>query len=508
MKLFKFFEKIGEWRTLVQTRDIQDGAITTEKMTDEVVTTEKLADSAVTTEKIHDGAVTTVKIGAGEVKSNNIGEGEVKTGNIGEGEVHEGNIAEGAVTEEKILNLNVKERHIGTNAVTNDKIAPHAVTRAKLDSGAIPELLGVMDEFMAAVRAEIAEQTPITINGNVVNTPDEEDLTTVGTLLKLKDRSGLYGFAMKILRRNKTFAEQVTQPHCIYVIRYDFDLDGQSLTLPADTILLFDGGKLMNGTLTGSVVVPTEEDPVGTGTFGIMLCSPLYYDFLEDVTLQGTYQDETAKSLQQQINELASGGAKLTLTASKSAVLVGVPDTVTLTATTDRAASSIKIAVKLSGTEWGIIANGSGTTLQEQVTINQSDAGDVQYRASFTINGIDKNSDIKAVSVVYPICYGAQAEYSAEGLTKWGQDASHPDGVATKTVARTYTMQLDSTRRFIYFRVPKVGVTGITSVAMGSGSETSPVSGGYVTELEDANYRVWKSTDGYTGDGNQVFTVN
>ena len=42
-----------------------------------------------------------------------------------------------------------------------------------------------------------------------------------------------------ILRKNKTFAEQVTKTNTIYEIRYDFDLGGESVTIPEDCVLKF-----------------------------------------------------------------------------------------------------------------------------------------------------------------------------------------------------------------------------------------------------------------------------
>ena len=83
---------------------------------------------------------------------------------------------------------------------------------------------------------------------------DEEDITEVGNLLKLKDRGTADGMGKIILRKNKTFAEQLTQTNTIYVIRYDFVLTG-NVTIPANCELKFDGGRLDNGTLIGNNTV-------------------------------------------------------------------------------------------------------------------------------------------------------------------------------------------------------------------------------------------------------------
>jgi hypothetical protein len=86
--------------------------------------------------------------------------------------------------------------------------------------------------------------------GDIVNAPDEEDITeTEDKKLKLKDRSFGDGMGYVILRKNKTFAEQVKKSNTIYEIRYDFDLGGATITMPEGCELKFEGGSLMNGTI-------------------------------------------------------------------------------------------------------------------------------------------------------------------------------------------------------------------------------------------------------------------
>lgn len=53
-----------------------------------------------------------------------------------------------------------------------------------------------------------------------------------------------------VLKSNKTFAEQVTGTDTIYEIRDNFNLGGNSVTIPTGCILFFNGGKLSNGTIS------------------------------------------------------------------------------------------------------------------------------------------------------------------------------------------------------------------------------------------------------------------
>lgn len=114
------------------------------------------------------------------------------------------------------------------------------------------------------LQSQIDNIKPIEIIGNVTNAPDEEDITTdANNLLKLKDRPFGKGLGYKILRSDKTFAEQITDPYTIYEVRYDFDLGGETLTLPNNITLRYAGGVLKNGSVKGSslntVDMPSEQ---------------------------------------------------------------------------------------------------------------------------------------------------------------------------------------------------------------------------------------------------------
>lgn len=102
--------------------------------------------------------------------------------------------------------------------------------------------------------------------------PDDEDVTdeTIDgkSVIKFKDKkcdpSVFSGLGRKILRKNlvgglcvedgafpKNILNQdmVTEGNTIYIIQYDFDLDGQFLVMPQNCTLLFMGGSINNGQL-------------------------------------------------------------------------------------------------------------------------------------------------------------------------------------------------------------------------------------------------------------------
>lgn len=117
--------------------------------------------------------------------------------------------------------------------------------------------------------------------GNVVNNPDEEDITSESlsngtSVLKFKDRDyveGTFnGLGEVILRKNQVgiinLLEQanINKPNTVYIIRYDFCLGGATITLPKNSTLKFEGGSIDNGTIVGnnsSIVSDVDKTILG-----------------------------------------------------------------------------------------------------------------------------------------------------------------------------------------------------------------------------------------------------
>lgn len=107
--------------------------------------------------------------------------------------------------------------------------------------------------------------------------PDEEDLTLTqpniegNSFIQLKDKEydpqNFSGMATKILRKhivemddpefgkvkkNILYQNNFNQENCIYEIKYDFDLNGQEITIPNNCVLKFIGGSISNGIINFS----------------------------------------------------------------------------------------------------------------------------------------------------------------------------------------------------------------------------------------------------------------
>lgn len=53
--------------------------------------------------------------------------------------------------------------------------------------------------------------------------------------------------------------QMLNKENTIYVLQYDYNLDGQTITIPSGCVLLFEGGSISNGTLKGSSTIILGE---------------------------------------------------------------------------------------------------------------------------------------------------------------------------------------------------------------------------------------------------------
>lgn len=97
-------------------------------------------------------------------------------------------------------------------------------------------------------------------NKSVTNLPDEEDITvTDNQTLKLKDKEyapkDYSGMGRVYLRKhyvngvNTLTQHMMRKPNTIYIIQYDYCLAGQTIEVPENCVLQFEGGSFRNGIL-------------------------------------------------------------------------------------------------------------------------------------------------------------------------------------------------------------------------------------------------------------------
>lgn len=135
------------------------------------------------------------------------------------------------------------------------------------------------------------------ISGGEV-TADEEDLTEVTegekSVLKFKDKQynpdEFSGLGRVYLRKNITNVNGVSmnlltqnmlnKSNTIYIIQYDYDLNGQTISVPENCVLKFEGGSLSDGTIGGN------NSKIVTNSFKIF----------KNITVKGTWIQEEVYS--------------------------------------------------------------------------------------------------------------------------------------------------------------------------------------------------------------------
>lgn len=116
----------------LDTTQIADQAVTTEKLENESVTTEKLNAASVTTDKVADANITTSKLADSSVETDKINNKAVTTEKLNDESVNNSKIAPDAVTYDKIKNKSIISEKLNDRAVTTEKVEEKAITNTKL----------------------------------------------------------------------------------------------------------------------------------------------------------------------------------------------------------------------------------------------------------------------------------------------------------------------------------------------------------------------------------------
>lgn len=145
---------------VVNTANLANGAVGTERIANDAVTADKIRAGAVNVDKIADRAIIGVKIALGTIGQSELADGAVTTNKI----------ENGTVSESKLINSSVTVDKIAAGAVTESKLASFAVTTGKIARGVVG-----MDEITdgAIISSKLASKSVTT--GAVV----DESITLV-----------------------------------------------------------------------------------------------------------------------------------------------------------------------------------------------------------------------------------------------------------------------------------------------------------------------------------------
>ena len=141
----------------------------------------------------------------------------------------------------------------------------------KISDGSI-----TLDKLSEEVMQLISSKGDITIN----NFPDNEDLELYTIYqdsnnkidaIRFKDRDNSNGMAYKYLRKTKNMIlsqSDFNQANTIYEIRYDFDLNDNTISIPDNCELKFVGGSLKNGTINFNNTLLSGDIKIKTNVLG------------------------------------------------------------------------------------------------------------------------------------------------------------------------------------------------------------------------------------------------
>lgn len=149
----------------------------------------------------------------------------------------------------------------------------------KISDGSI-----TLDKLSEEVMQLISPKGDITIN----NFPDNEDLELYTIYqdsnnkidaIRFKDRDNSNGMAYKYLRKTKNMIlsqSDFNQANTIYEIRYDFDLNGNTISIPDNCELKFIGGSLKNGTINFNNTLLSGDIKIKTNILGDIRNGDIY----------------------------------------------------------------------------------------------------------------------------------------------------------------------------------------------------------------------------------------
>ena len=171
------------------------------------------------------------------------------------------------------------------NRGTKVHLSPTIHNTTKLVSEAIKDALNIVyTDYKVTVANSIVTLTR-KYSGNISPTTFEMYNTGVRVIIEN---------STTIDERNIITQEDINKTDTIYEIKYDFDLDGKTITIPKNCALYFTSGKFYNGSINMDNTI----------------VSTLYKDILSEVNISGNYYniqkhiEDTKSLLQVSINKL------------------------------------------------------------------------------------------------------------------------------------------------------------------------------------------------------------
>lgn len=312
--------KIGD--AAVDTRTIEDKSVTNAKIADESITQEKIFNSSVTTEKLADESVSAEKLQSGlrstivsthdkaielDKKKANVTDVDYALerleNKIGDRVVVEGNVTNLPDDEDltsvqiggrEVVKLNDRAYEPSNFSGKGYKILRKNIQRLNLPTvtilvSNIPSSSGsitiTINGKTTTVALDVATDTTTTIIATKIGTAlkdslDDYDVSVSSNTIVLTRNNSKYASPSSIDVGNTTAGisvkdsitkserinvltqDMINDPNTVYEIRYDFDLNGEEITIRKECVLKFDGGSFRNGTVNFDNTFLTENTKI------------------------------------------------------------------------------------------------------------------------------------------------------------------------------------------------------------------------------------------------------
>ena len=294
----------------VDTRTIEDKSVTNAKIADESITQEKIFNSSVTTEKLADESVSAEKLQSGlrstivsthdkaieldkkkanvtdvdyalECLENKIGDRVVVEGNVTNLPDDEDLTSVSTIDGREVMRLNDRAYEPNNFSGKGYKILRKNIQRLDLPTVTIivsytPSYSGditiTINGKATTVALDVATDTTTAIIATKIGTAlktslDDYDVSVSSSTIVLTRNNSKYASPSSIdvgnttagitvkdsitksERKNILTQDMINDPNTVYEIRYDFDLNGEEITIRKECVLKFDGGSFRNGTV-------------------------------------------------------------------------------------------------------------------------------------------------------------------------------------------------------------------------------------------------------------------
>lgn len=162
----------------------------------------------------------------------------------------------------------------------------------------------ITPEMLSEETREMLEAT----GQEITNLPDGEDLQSIHGVLKLANKkhnpNSYSGLGRQYLRKNivagvNVLTQSMIQwPNTIYIIQYDYDLQGAEITIPEGCVLDFQGGSLSNGSIVGNkTIVESPYNPNKCIIDNVLVKGSLSGNFFVSYINTNLLPKENAKAL-------------------------------------------------------------------------------------------------------------------------------------------------------------------------------------------------------------------